>query len=155
MRAATPVASAVCWRVPEAPRRPSARLAVLFLLSLLAASPVAADGWLAIDGDTLSRGGERVRIENVDTPELHPCRCARECELGQRAAMFTQDALADATAVRILRTGRKDRYGRTIARVYVDGRDLGEMLIAAGLGRPYRGERRQSWCAPASHETDN
>lgn len=48
--------------------------------------------------------------------------------------------------VRIERIPRTDRYGRTIARVYVNGRDLGEMLIGAGLGRPYRGERRQTWC---------
>ncbi|MGV3511916.1 MAG: hypothetical protein ACO1OX_07910 [Novosphingobium sp.] len=30
------------------------------------------------------------------------------------------------------------RYGRTIARVTVDGRDAGEWLMHKGLGRPWR-----------------
>jgi endonuclease YncB( thermonuclease family) len=99
----------------------------------------------AIDGDTLALGQERIRLENVDTPEIHPCRCESECALGLRAAAFTQQAI-NAGGVLIERTPRTDRYGRTIARVYINGRDLGEMLIAAGLGRPYHGERRRPWC---------
>ena len=39
-----------------------------------------------------------------------------------------------------------DKYGRTLARVYLDGRDLSDMLIEAKLGRPYNGERRLTWC---------
>lgn len=99
----------------------------------------------AVDGDTLALGQERIRLENVDTPELHPCRCPAECALAEKAKTFTQAAL-DRGPVRVERIPRVDRYGRSIARVTIGGRDLGEMLIAAGLGRPYRGERRNPWC---------
>jgi micrococcal nuclease len=111
---------------------------MLFELALAA-------GMYAIDGDTISINQERIRLENVDTPELHPCRCPAECDLGKRAHAFTQRAIASGV-VTVDRTGRVDRYGRTIARVLVNGSDLGEALIAAGLGRPYNGVRRQSWC---------
>ncbi len=39
----------------------------------------------------------------------------------------------------------KDRYGRTLATVSVDGQDVGEILIAEGLARPWTGHR-QPWC---------
>lgn len=98
-----------------------------------------------VDGDTFELStGEKVRIQNVDTPELHPCRCAAECDLAAKARAFTVTALAGGS-VNIER-GRQDRYGRTVATVTVDGRDLGMMLIDAKLGRAYMGGVRQTWC---------
>jgi endonuclease YncB( thermonuclease family) len=110
---------------------------------VLAELILAASAVLAIDGDTLLLDGERLRLFNVDTPEIH-CRCESECRAAWAAKRFTQDTL-NAGRVEIRRTG-KDRYGRTLAYVTVNGRDLGELIIAAGHGRPYHGERRQSWC---------
>ncbi|WP_290897841.1 thermonuclease family protein [Hoeflea sp.] len=45
-----------------------------------------------------------------------------------------------------MRQDRTDRYGRTLACVYADGRDVAKALIAAGLARPYDGGRREGWC---------
>ncbi|PAP96113.1 thermonuclease family protein [Mesorhizobium wenxiniae] len=39
----------------------------------------------------------------------------------------------------------KDRYGRTLATIEVDGRDVGDILIGEGLARPWTGKRRP-WC---------
>jgi micrococcal nuclease len=39
-----------------------------------------------------------------------------------------------------------DRYGRSLARVTVDGEDLAVVMVREGLARPYRGEKRASWC---------
>jgi len=95
------------------------------------------------DGDSLTVGAERIRILGVDTPEI-ACQCERECRAARDAKAFTEKAISSGR-VEIERTGR-DRYGRTLARVYVDGNDLAALIIAAGHGRPYTGERRQSWC---------
>jgi endonuclease YncB( thermonuclease family) len=46
----------------------------------------------------------------------------------------------------VLESGKLDRYGRTLASVTVNGRDVGEILIGEGLARPYQGGRRGSWC---------
>ena len=73
-----------------------------------------------------------MRLENVDTPEIHGA-CQAEVDLAHRAKAFT-DAALDRAIPTIERIGRVDRYGRTIARVRIDGADLGELLIAAGLG---------------------
>lgn len=97
------------------------------------------------DGDTIRCDGEKVRLENIDAPELagssrctNPPRSTRNppwCDyrLGERS----RDALRAFVVrgqVRIERQG-VDRYGRTLARVTVNGRDAGEWLIGQGLAR--------------------
>jgi len=101
----------------------------------------------AIDGDTYVCRGERIRVENIDAPELH-ARCAAELDAALAARLFAQHALDGALAIEIrVHTKRpRDRYGRALARVLVDGDDLGELMIEAGLARSYHGERRRSWC---------
>ena len=48
--------------------------------------------------------------------------------------------------VTLERDGRdRDRYGRLLRRVYVDGEPVGATLIAEGLARPY-GTGRRPWC---------
>jgi micrococcal nuclease len=121
-----------------------ATLKWIFLFAILALPATAAEGWSVIDGDTVrSPAGERVRILNIDAPEIHPCRCALECNLGHAAKGYVQNALR-GSVVRVEPTG-VDRYGRTLARVYVAEIDLGESLIARGLARKWTG-RREPWC---------
>jgi micrococcal nuclease len=101
----------------------------------------------AIDGDTITCGKIHIRIVNVDTPELGAhARCPAEAELAERARRFTAEQLA-GSKVEIRPDPKRphDRYGRTLARVTVDGIDLGEALVAAGLAREWDGKRR-TWC---------
>lgn len=100
-----------------------------------------------IDGDTLEdmRADITYRLVNIDTPETGSrARCPAERELGNRATQQAR-ALINNGDVELRPTGRIDRYGRTVAFVLIDGRDLGETLIADGLARPWRG-RREPWC---------
>jgi micrococcal nuclease len=101
-----------------------------------------------IDGDTLEDMSADItyRLVNIDTPETGSrARCAAERDLGDRATRTARTLITNARAFETRPTGRIDRYGRTIAYVRVDGRDLGETLIADGLARPWRG-RREPWC---------
>lgn len=98
-----------------------------------------------VDGDTFWFRGEKIRILDIDTPELSPPRCAEEERLG-RAAKARLHALLNAGTVTLERAGRdRDRYGRLLRRVHVNGQPVGDALIAEGLARPYGGARR-SWC---------
>ncbi|WP_299321435.1 thermonuclease family protein [Parasphingopyxis sp.] len=98
-----------------------------------------------VDGDTFWMRGEKIRILDIDTPELSPPRCAEEERLGE-AAKARLHALLNSGAVTLERAGRdRDRYDRLLRRVHVDGQPVGDMLIAEGLARPYGGGRR-SWC---------
>lgn len=117
---------------------------VLFLASAIAIStPV------AVDGDTFDIGIERVRIANIDAPETKSAKCDAERRLGEVAKRRLQELIL-TPGFEIERgdpkSGRmKDRYGRTLGTVYVDGVDVGSILIEEGLVRPWRG-KREPWC---------
>lgn len=79
---------------------------------------------LAVDGDTLRCGAERIRLLAIDAPELPGhCRRGRRCVTGDARAATIALAAASRGPARITRVGY-DRYGRTLARVEVAGRDL-------------------------------
>jgi len=99
-----------------------------------------------VDGDTFRMAGDKIRIADIDTPETHPARCPEEARLGAAATQRLQ-ALLNSGAVTLHPIDRDtDRYGRKLRRVEVNGRGVGDTLIAEGLARPYRG-RRMDWCA--------
>ena len=98
-----------------------------------------------VDGDTFYIGGEKVRIAGIDAPETHPSRCADEARLGN-AATEQLHALLNSGAVTMTSIDRdRDRYGRLLRNVAVNGADLGETMIGAGVAREYGGGRRP-WC---------
>ncbi|GGB00840.1 nuclease [Brucella endophytica] len=108
-----------------------------------------ARGACVIDGDTITVNRERIRIANVDAPEISRPKCDAERRLGLVAKRRLAELLAAGEPV-IKRgdpdSGRiKDRYGRTLATITVNGKDVGEALISEMLARPWGGKRR-SWC---------
>ena len=108
-----------------------------------------------IDGDTFGarvmlddgvRITVRVRIANVDTPELHGV-----CDYEVNMANMARNRLAELLpvgAIIELKNIRDDKYlGRIDALVYdADGNNIGQMLIDEKFGRPYDGGRRMGWC---------
>jgi micrococcal nuclease len=98
-----------------------------------------------VDGDTFWLNGEKIRVQGYDTPETTTNICGgnREVRLGHKASdRLTQ--LLNSGGVSLQRNG-KDRYGRTLADVSVDGVDVGDTLIAEGLARSWP-DGREFWC---------
>jgi endonuclease YncB( thermonuclease family) len=103
------------------------------ILAVLWAWPLAAEQIHAfapyvIDGDTLVVDRQRVRLQNVDAPELD--------QPGGREAREHLRQLVKGRAVACQGVAR-DRYKRLVATCTVGGVDLGEALIAAKLGKPH------------------
>ncbi len=107
------------------------------------------------DGDTFSAGVNldddvqitvRVRLINIDTPEMNG-KCNAEKVMAQSAKDLLATLLPRGTVVD-LQNIKDDKYlGRINANVILpDGRDVGDVMIDSGLARPYKGERRKSWC---------
>lgn len=98
-----------------------------------------------VDGDTIWLGGSKIRIADINTPELSSPQCAAERRLAERAAARLQ-ALLEEGPFELRAQGRdEDRYGRKLRLLLRDGRSLGDTLVAEGLAHPWTG-RRQSWC---------
>lgn len=114
---------------------------VALLANLVLTGPVT-----VVDGDTVRSAGVTYRLANIDAPETGGrARCDSEAALGAAATQRARGLVAEADVVAVVPTGRTDRYGRVVARVEVDGRDLGEVLMEEGLAQPWRGRRGQ-WC---------
>jgi micrococcal nuclease len=91
-----------------------------------------------IDGDTiLLDGEERVRLIGIDTPETaHPNRPV-EC-YGREASAFLRK-IAQGRGVRLdFDQQRKDRYGRTLAYVYLkNGTFVNAAMLREGYAHAY------------------
>lgn len=116
------------------------------LVAILLAATAASRPPYVIDGDTLAFGRERVRVANLDAPDIGShAGCAQEQRLGAAARSFARSLIRSARRIEIIERQGRDRYGRTLARVLVDGSDFGQTMIAARHGRPWRG-RSSDWC---------
>ena len=98
-----------------------------------------------IDGDTIKWETVRVRLMGFDTPELSG-RCRSERRLAQDAKERLHRLLEDATDIELVNRAEQDRYGRVLAWLLIDGRDVGQVLISENLARPYDGGQRMGWC---------
>ncbi len=122
------------------------RLISLLALLALPTSAFATD-LKVLDGDTIVIGKEHIRIANIDAPEIHHFKCDAERRLGLVAKARLSELLMGHPVVIKRGDGNrmKDRYGRTLAVIAVDGADVGEKLIAEELARPWKG-KREPWC---------
>lgn len=95
------------------------------------------------DGDTFWFRGIKLRIADIDAPEIYPPHCEREEKLGNAAKERLLVLLNGGRFSLVTVRDERDRFGRTLRRVTRGGRSIGDVLIAEGLAR--RGPRR-SWC---------
>jgi endonuclease YncB( thermonuclease family) len=95
----------------------------------LAAAASAGERCSAIDGDTLQCGRERVRIEGLRAPGLQEPG-------GPEARQRLQRRIQSGELV-IQRKGR-DKYGRTLARAYVNGNRITQLDVTPKSGRANR-----------------
>lgn len=98
-----------------------------------------------VDGDTFWLDGSKIRIADINTPEVGSPQCEAEAVLGRKASRRLAELLSGGAFD--LRTADRDedQYGRKLRIVERDGRSLGQMLVAEGLAHEWRG-RRESWC---------
>lgn len=117
-----------------------------------------------IDGDTVSIRGERanVRLVGFNTPETYKPSCSAERAVGQRATARLGELLRSANVIEFegvtcsCRSGTHGtsscNFGRQCGSLYVDGTDVGRILISEALaeryvcGRTSCPRRQASWC---------
>jgi micrococcal nuclease len=140
--------------------------AVVLILAILATPLLLAGTFTGkcvgvTDGDTISvmHAGKavKIRLDGIDCPE-------RGQDFGTRARQFTS-AMVFGKQVEVLERDT-DKYGRTVARVIVDGMDVSVELVRAGLAWHYkqyskdpvlakaeveaRGAKRGLWAMPGA-----
>lgn len=138
-------------------------ISIIVLMVLLSGSSVFASDYGDIpnckivrvhDGDTiivnipnehpLFGSNISVRIAHIDAPEIHG-NCAREMAGAEAARLYMSRRLPISKVV-VLHHVRRDKYFRILADIDIDGHDLANELINAGLVRAYEGDEKGSWC---------
>lgn len=96
-----------------------------------------------VDGDTIDvvvdlgfkiKTAQRLRLARVDTPERHQADY-------DTAKKFTKDLLLNKDV--FIRTHKVSKWGYYLVDVIHQGQDVADILIAANLGRPYDGGKKQ------------
>ncbi len=100
-----------------------------------------------VDGDTLDLQidlglnvcvKERVRILGIDTPEVYGVKKeSEEYVAGMLAKNYVIDLIEGKQVVIRTHKDKKGKYGRYLAEVYYDDRNVGQLLIQEGLAKEY------------------
>ncbi len=99
-----------------------------------------------VDGDTIRMAGDSWRLVGLDTAETYEPRCDYELALGQAATARLRGLVASGRGVEIIRLPGRDRFDRGLARLFIGGENIADILIREGLARPYDGGSRLGWC---------
>jgi endonuclease YncB( thermonuclease family) len=101
-----------------------------------------------VDGDTIWYRGTKIRIADIDTPEVSQPGCPAERALGLAATRRLRELLgAGPFGLAPPPDGRtRDRYGRELRIVTRGGKSLGSVLVREGLAARWGGPKR-AWCA--------
>lgn len=99
-----------------------------------------------IDGDTVHMGAERYRLLGIDAAEIRHAQCDAERRLGELTKKRLQDLVGSSRVeLKTDQPARRDKYGRLLVHLLVNGKDAACILIQEGYARPWRG-RRENWC---------
>ncbi len=94
-----------------------------------------------------------IRVNGVDTPEL---RTKNKCEkeAGYKAKKIVENLLLSAKKIDLKNISR-GKYFRIVADVYIDGKNLTDVLLKSNLAYEYHGKTKEKvdWCKrlPASN----
>ncbi len=120
-------------------------LLMLLALLLAIASGCASNALFinrVVDGDTVDitgpDGETKVRLYGIDAPELNQ-RYGREARGLLEAVADSDDVLIDPM--------ERDQYGRVVAVLYVDGRNINRELVKSGAAWVYRPLCRADFCS--------
>ena len=107
------------------------------------------------DGDTITFNlpglhpiiGEKIsiRVNGIDTPEIKG-KCEKETYDAKQAQQMVADILKEAEQID-LKDMERGKYFRIAADVIVDGENLADVLVEAGVAVRYDGGKKtHQWC---------
>ena len=96
------------------------------------------DGMPAIIGEAVS-----IRVYGIDTPEMRGGTYLTKLK-AKKARDFLYKRLMKAEVIELVDMSRGKSF-RIVAKVYIDGTDIGPEMIKRGLAKPYYGGKKIAW----------
>ena len=98
-----------------------------------------------VDGDTIWYAGRKIRIADINTPEIDRASCAAERAMGDKAK-YRLHTLLNQGAFSLASIDRdQDKYGRDLRIITRGGVSIGDTLVDEGLAEVWGGYRID-WC---------
>lgn len=127
---------------------------IFFSMVTLAEAEIALrqyNGQYCYDGDTcyvmIDGTKAKIRLLELDTPEISKPKCEAELELGLEARDYLNNLIANASSVEIKTEYEKDYFGRTLAHLIIDGEDASAKIRSNNLGAIYERGNKKDWCS--------
>ena len=108
------------------------------------------NGQYCYDGDTcyITMNGmkKKIRLLELDTPEISKPKCKAELELGIKARDYLNDLIANASTIEFKTEYLEDYFGRVLSYLIIDGEDASSKIIENQLGVVYDRNQKYDWC---------
>jgi endonuclease YncB( thermonuclease family) len=85
-----------------------------------------------------------VRIRGIDTAEMTDAD-PRNKKKAAKAKLLVETELKKARKIHLYNANLKDKYGRVLATVFCDRRDLAKILLEEKLAKKYDGGKKEKW----------
>jgi len=85
-----------------------------------------------------------IRIRGIDTPEMKD-KNLKVKKKAQKAKELAMKEIESARTIHLYNVNTKDKYGRLLATVFCDRRDLAKILIENRLAKSYDGGKKSEW----------
>ena len=103
------------------------------------------------DGDTcyVTVDGKKtkIRLLELDTPEISKPKCEIERELGLKARDYLNGLIARASKIEFKTDYVEDYYGRILSYLIIDGEDVSTKIVNNKLGVVYDRNNKKDWCS--------
>ena len=85
-----------------------------------------------------------IRIRGIDTPEIRDSRPAVK-KKAKEAKALVESEMNKARKIHLYNVNMEDKYGRMLAVVFCDRKDIAKLLLKKKLAKPYAGGKKQKW----------
>ena len=103
------------------------------------------------DGDTcyvtVDGANTKIRLLELDTPEISKPKCEAELKLGLTAKDYLNNLIAKASTIEFKTDYTEDYFGRILAHLIIDGEDVSAKIVENNLGVVYDRNNKPDWCA--------
>ena len=102
------------------------------------------------DGDTCyvtyKGKNDKVRLLELDTPEISNPKCEQEYALGIDARNFVNNLISEGLSIKFKTEYNRDFFGRILSYIIVDGENVSKKMVSNGLGVIYDRSNKKDWC---------
>ena len=102
------------------------------------------------DGDTcyvtVDGKNNKIRLLELDTPEISKPKCDKELELGLKARDYINNLIENASSIEFKTEYKEDYFGRILSYLIIDGEDVSAKIVSNNLGVVYDRNNKNDWC---------